>query len=130
MKIIGWLLVIGILLSYAPVFPMDECPEGNHRGNMNTDCGIPFHCPMIMGVVFSEISSLPLNGLLLSTRMLLLSDGLIDPVFHPPEYSGPSISPSGMRGKDNSVWDLGTRIADRVLIGIEKFNIFVTNPIL
>lgn len=113
MKIIGWLLVIGILLSYAPVFPVDECPEGNHRGNMNTDCGIPFHCPMIMGIVFSEISSLPLNGLLLPTRMLLFSDGLINPVFHPPEYSNPDFGLPGIKGKNHSRWDLGPKIADR-----------------
>jgi len=86
MKIIGWLLVIGILLSYAPVFHMDECREGNHSGNMMMDCGVPFHCPMIVDVVISEISSLPLNGRLIAARMLLVSDGLVNPVFHPPEY--------------------------------------------
>jgi len=85
MKIIGCLLVIGILLSYAPVFHMDGCPEENHSGNMKMDCGVPFHCPMITDIVFSEISSLPLNGLLIPTRILPWSDGLANPIFHPPE---------------------------------------------
>jgi hypothetical protein len=86
MKIIGCLLVIGILFSYVPVFHMEECPEGNHMGNMKMDCGGPFHCPIIVDIVVSEISGLPLNGLLVPTRMLLLTDGLTTPIFHPPEY--------------------------------------------
>jgi hypothetical protein len=95
MKIIGCLLVIGILLSYAPVFHMDGCPEGNHSGNTKMDCGVPFHCPMIVDVVVSEISSLPLNGLLIPTKMLLLTDGLVNPIFRPPEYSSPNFIPRG-----------------------------------
>jgi len=95
MKIIGCLLVIGILLSYAPVFHMDECPEGDHSGNMKMDCGVPFHCPMIVDIVVSEISSLPFNGLLIPTRMLPLSDGLVNSIFHPPEYLSPNFIPRG-----------------------------------
>ncbi len=95
MKIIGYLLVIGILLSYAPVFHMDECPEGNHMGNMNAVCGVPFHCPMIVDIVVSEISGLPLNGLLIPTKMLRLLDGLVNPIFHPPEYSSTNFIPRG-----------------------------------
>ena len=94
MKIIGCLLVIGILLSYAPVFSMDDCPEGK-MGNMKMDCGVPFHCPMIVDIVVSEISSLPFNGLLIPTKMLLLSDGLVNSIFHPPEYSSPNFIPRG-----------------------------------
>ena len=86
MKIIRCLLVIGILLSYVPVFPMDECPEGNHMGSMKTDCGSLFHCPMILDVVASEISTLPLTGLFIPTRVLLFADGLTTLVYHPPEY--------------------------------------------
>jgi len=93
MKIIGCLLVVGILLSYAPVFHMDGCPEENHSGNMKMDCGVPFHCPMIVDIVLSEISSLPLHGLITPTRMLLLDGGLVNPVFHPPEYSSPHPNP-------------------------------------
>ena len=95
MKIIGCLLVIGILLSYAPVFHVDECPDGNHLGNMKMDCGVPVHCPMIVDIVASEISSLPLNGLLIPTKMLLLSDGLLNPIFHPPEYLNSNFTPRG-----------------------------------
>ncbi len=90
MKIIACLLVIGILLSYVPVFHMDECPGKNHSGNIRTDCGGPFHCPIIMNIVVSKISSLPLNGLLVPTRLLPLMDGSVDPIFRPPEYSGPN----------------------------------------
>src|SRR3989304_9075815 len=107
MKIIGCLLVIGILLSYAPVFPMDECPEGDRSGNAKTDCGVPFHCPMIMDIVVCEISSLPLNGLLIPTRMLPLMDGLVSPIFPPPEYSSRNFIPRGYSGKKNEVRDLG-----------------------
>jgi hypothetical protein len=95
MKIIGCLLVIGILLSYAPVFHMDGCPEENHSGNMKMDCGVPFHCPMIVDIVISEISCLPFNGLLIPTKMLLLSDGLVNSIFRPPEYSSPNYIPRG-----------------------------------
>ena len=95
MKIIGWLLVTGILLSYAPMFHMDGCPEDNHMGNMKMDCGGPFHCPMIVDIVASEISSLPFNGLLIPAKMPLLSDGLVNPVFHPPERSIQNFIPRG-----------------------------------
>jgi len=86
MKTIGCLLVIGILLSYAPVFHMNGCAKGNHPGNQKMDCGSLFHCPMILDVVAPEISSLPPNGLLMPTRILPLRDGSTIPVFHPPEY--------------------------------------------
>jgi len=100
MKIIRCLLVIGILLSYAPIFymdecAMDECPEGNHSGNMKMDCGVPFHCPMIVDIVASEISRLPPSGLLIPTMVLPPSDGLARPIFHPPEYPSPSFIPRG-----------------------------------
>jgi len=91
MKIIGCLLVIGILLSYAPVFHTDKCPEGNHLGNMKMDCGGLFHCLMIVDIVASEISSLPLYGLLIPARILLLIEGLVSPIFHPPEYCSSNI---------------------------------------
>jgi hypothetical protein len=91
MKIIGYLLVIGILLSYAPVFHMDECPQGSHLGNMKMDCGSPFHCPMIVDIVVSDISSLPLSGLLAPTKTPRLKDGLVSPIFRPPKYSDPNL---------------------------------------
>ena len=95
MKIIGCLLVIGILLSYAPVFHMDDCPGENHSGNMKMDCGVPFHCPMIVDIVVSELSGLPLSGFLIPARMLQLTDGLLNPIFHPPEYLSPNFTQRG-----------------------------------
>ena len=112
MKIIGCLLVVGILLSYAPVFymdecAMDECPEGNHSGHVKMmDCGVPFHCPMIVDIVLSEISRLPLHGLVVSRRMLLPKDGIVNPIFHPPKYPSQNVIP-----RDEGEWSLGTRIA-------------------
>jgi hypothetical protein len=99
MKIIGCLLVIGILFSYVPVFSMDECPEGNHLGNMRMDCGVPFHCPMIVDIIISETSNLPLNGLFISIRTYLYVDELAHPIFHPPEYLSTILFPGDEGGK-------------------------------
>jgi len=95
MKIIGCLLVIGILLSYVPVFHMNECPGEGHSGIVKMDCGNPFHCPMIMIIVVSKISSLPLHGLVIPTKMLLLKDKLVNPIFHPPKSSSLNSVPRG-----------------------------------
>jgi len=86
MKVIGTLLIIGILSSYIPVLPVDECPEGNHMGNMTMDCGNLFHCPMVVNIIMSGTSGLPLNGRLVSTKPLLVVKELTYPVFHPPKY--------------------------------------------
>jgi len=87
MRVIGTLLIIGILFSYIPVFPMDECPEGNHMGNiMKMDCGSLFHCPMIVDLNISETSGLSPSGRLVSTKPLLILKELTHPIFHPPEY--------------------------------------------
>jgi hypothetical protein len=85
MRIIGCLLVIGILFSYVPVFSMDGCPEGSHTGIMKMDCGSSFHCPMIVDRIVSETSSLPLNGCLISTKLLLVVDEVAYLIFHPPK---------------------------------------------
>ncbi len=95
MKIIGCLLVIGMLLSYAPVFHMDGCPEENHSGHMKMNCGVPFHCPMTVDILVSEISSLPFNSLITASRILLPSDALLNPIFHPPEYLSRNFTPRG-----------------------------------
>ncbi len=84
--IIGWLLVIGILFSYVPVFPMNECPEGNHMGSTKMDCGSLFHCPMIVDKIFSESSALPLRGCLVPIKLSLAIDEFPDPIFHPPKH--------------------------------------------
>ncbi len=85
-KIIGSLLIIGILFSYVPVFPMDECSDGSHTGIMKMDCGSLFHCPMVVDEIFSEISALPLRGCLVPITLSLTVDELPDSVFHPPKY--------------------------------------------
>jgi hypothetical protein len=87
MKIIGFLLIIGILFSYVPVFPMDECPEGKHMGNMKMDCGYNFHCPLIINIIMPEPSALPLSGRVVLTPSLLKVDELTSFIFRPPEYS-------------------------------------------
>jgi len=62
---------------------------------MKMNCGVPFHCPMTVDILVSEISSLPFSGLLVPTRMLLLKDGLVSAIYRPPEYSSPNFIPRG-----------------------------------
>lgn len=84
--IVGWLLVIGILFSYVPVFSMDGCSEGDHMGNiMKMDCGSLFHCPMIVDKIFSDSSALPLRGCLVPIKLSLAVDEFPNPIFHPPK---------------------------------------------
>jgi hypothetical protein len=85
MRIIGCLLVIGLLFSYVPAFPMDECPEGNHMGNMKMDCGYVFHCPLIFNINIPDHLPLPLNGRLILTPSLFKVDELAHLIFHPPD---------------------------------------------
>src|SRR5512147_1971863 len=127
MKIIGCLLVIGILLSYAPVFHMDECPGENHSGNIKTDCGGPFHCPMILNIVVSRISSLPLHSLFAPVGMLPFVDGPINSIFRPPEYLSPNSVPRGQRGKNNNLWTLAQELlvfAQRNLLSFDNDRFF------
>ena len=95
MKIIGYLLVVGILLSYVRVFPMNECPEGNHMGSMKADCGSLFHCPMIVDKIFWESSALPLSGCLVPMKLSPAVDEFPETIFHPPEYLIPNSYPPG-----------------------------------
>ena len=90
MRLIGCLLVIGILFSYLPMFPMDECPEGSHMGIMKMDCGSSFHCPMIVDKISSESSALPFRGCVVPIKLSLAVNEFPDPVFHPPEYLIPN----------------------------------------
>jgi hypothetical protein len=88
MRVIGSLLIIGILLSYVPIFPMDECPDGNHMGNvMKMDCGSIFHCPLISAVTVSDPFPLPLSGRVFSTPLSFKVDGLPRLIYHPPKHS-------------------------------------------
>jgi len=84
-KIIGSLLVIGILFSYVPMFPTEGCSDGSHMGIMKMDCGSLFHCPMIVGDIYPEISALPLRGCLVPIKLSLAIDEFPDPIFHPPK---------------------------------------------
>jgi hypothetical protein len=86
MKIIGSFLIIGILFSYVPLIATDECPEGDHMGNMKMNCGYLFHCPMVANIIISGTPGLLLNGRLVSTKPLLVVKGLTQSIFHPPEY--------------------------------------------
>jgi hypothetical protein len=86
MRIIGCLIVIGILFSYVPMFPMDECPEGNHMGNMKMDCGNNFHCPLIFNITMPEPLPLPISGRVVLTPSLLKIDELASLIFRPPKH--------------------------------------------
>ena len=85
MKIVGILLVIGILSSYIPMIPMDDCPAGGHMGNMKLDCGYIFHCPLISDGNLQEPLPLPLTGRLVLPPVLPKVDELTNLIFHPPE---------------------------------------------
>jgi hypothetical protein len=86
MRIIGFLVIVGILFSYLPGFKMDECPEGNHMGNMKLDCGNNFHCPLIFTITTAETLPLPLSGRVVLTPSLLKIDELTALIFRPPKH--------------------------------------------
>jgi hypothetical protein len=85
MKIIGILLIIGILFSYVPILPIDNCPEGGHMGNMKLDCGYIFHCPFLSNVGLPESITLPYFGRAVLNSSLLVIDELTHPIFRPPK---------------------------------------------
>jgi hypothetical protein len=86
MRVIGSLLIIGILFSYVPMILMDECPEGNHMGNRKMDCGYNFHCPLIFNISMPEPLALPLSGRVVLTPSLLKIDELTFLIFRPPKH--------------------------------------------
>jgi hypothetical protein len=100
MRIIRCIVIVGILFSYIPVFPMDECSETNHMGNLEMDCGYLFHCPMIIDLGIPETSSLPLNGRVVLKKPMLIFDELTHPIFHPPEYLSLNFILQGRKGKE------------------------------
>jgi hypothetical protein len=46
MKIIGFLIILVILLSYSLSIPMEGCEERGHLTSSHLDCGSLFHCPI------------------------------------------------------------------------------------
>ena len=84
-NLIGFVVVITILFSYVPVFSTDQCPEGNHMGNVKMDCGYSFHCPMVVNKSIVGTHSLPLNGRLVPAKPFLVIDELVRVIFHPPK---------------------------------------------
>ena len=85
MKIVGILLIIGILFSYVPILPMDDCQESNHAGNMKLDCGYIFHCPFLSNIGLPESMTLPYFGRAVLNAPLLVIEELTHPLFHPPK---------------------------------------------
>jgi len=85
MKIMGILLVFGMLFSYLPIFPMDYCEEQNHEGNMKLDCGYAFHCPFLSTISLSGSIILPYVGRAFLSLPLPMIDELAHTIFHPPE---------------------------------------------
>jgi len=85
MKIIGVLLIIGILFSYVPMIPMDDCQEGDHTGNMKMDCGNCPLCSILISIDGPGHYSLPLTGRLNVPPSLSEVDELSFPIFHPPK---------------------------------------------
>ncbi len=85
MKIIGILLIMGILFSYVPIFPMDNCEQKDHAGNMKSDCGSLFHCPFLSNLNLSKSFTLPYFGRIVLISSLPVIDELTHPIFHPPK---------------------------------------------
>ncbi len=85
MKIIGILLIMGILFSYVPIFSTDDCQQEDHAGNMKLDCGYIFHCPFLSNTNLSESMTLPYFGQAVLISSLPVIDELTHPIFHPPE---------------------------------------------
>ncbi len=85
MKIVGIVIILGILFSYVPIFPMDDCQEEAPMGNMKLDCGYIFHCPFLSNIGLSKSMTLPLIGRAVLSSSLPVIDELTHPIFHPPE---------------------------------------------
>ena len=85
MKITGIFLVIGILFSYIPMFPMDDCQREDRSGNANLDCGYIFHCPFLSDISPSGSFTLPYFGQVVLISSLPVPDELTHSLFRPPE---------------------------------------------
>lgn len=85
MRIITSIIIFGILLSYAPIISIEDCPETNHFGKMSLDCGSLFHCPFILNIDFSVNFYLPLKGSVVLSNHLPHYKLVPRSIFHPPE---------------------------------------------
>ena len=85
MKILGVLVILGILFSYVPMFPMDDCQQENHAGSMNLGCGYSFHCPFLSNLSLSESIALPYLGRAVLISSLPAIDELPHRIFRPPK---------------------------------------------
>jgi hypothetical protein len=85
MKILGILVIVGILFPYLPIIPMDDCPEGGHMGNMRGDCGYLFRCPVLSNTNIVALSALAVIGRLIRTPALPKIENWVSPIFHPPK---------------------------------------------
>ncbi len=85
MRLVAGFLVIGILFSYIPMIPTDNCSEGDHMGNTKLNCGYIFHCPLISDGNLQEPLPLPLTGWLVLPPVLPKVDELTHLIFHPPK---------------------------------------------
>jgi len=83
-KVVGVLLVIGIVFSYIPMISTDSCSGGNHMGK-KLECGYLFHCPLILDGSLQEPLPLPLSGRLVLPPVLPKIDELTNLIFHPPK---------------------------------------------
>lgn len=85
MKAIGIVIILGILFSYLPAFPMDDCQETAHAGTMQLHCGYVFHCPFLSNPGFLGPVKLPYLGRIESSSLPMRVDEFVMPVYHPPE---------------------------------------------
>ena len=85
MKLIGIVLIIGVIFSYVPIIPMDDCPENSHPGDAKIDCGYCIHSPMLLNVDVSNQTPLLLIGRWIPMPYPSISDGVAPSIFHPPK---------------------------------------------
>ena len=81
----GILIIIGIFSSYIPLMAVDDCPEGDHMGNMKMDCRYCFHCPFLFSTDSLDPLPLPFTGELVLGPSLPKVDEMVHPIFHPPK---------------------------------------------
>jgi hypothetical protein len=97
MKLIGLLLIIGMLFTYAVVPSVVNCPEGHHQqndrhqrttdhntGSMQLGCGYSFHCPVLYQFNNTGSSLLPFVGELVLASTPDKGDNVVQRIFHPP----------------------------------------------